>query len=161
MKQPSKPSWEEIETAFWQAQQLADAPRAEYLSRLRGRNVGLYREVRQLLQAAAADTQQLGSGAPRLGQGLSGNNDSAAALAPGARFKSWRIASLIGRGGMGEVYRCENLHGDEPAVAAVKFLRLDAVNHLERFEAERHLVARLEHAGIARFLDGGWFQDRP
>src|SRR5581483_4844285 len=38
---------------------------------------------------------------------------------------------------------------------ALKLLRSDADIHSVRFHAERNILARLEHPGIARLLDGG------
>ncbi|MDP3715993.1 MAG: serine/threonine-protein kinase, partial [Burkholderiales bacterium] len=60
-----------------------------------------------------------------------------------------------GRGGMGEVYAATR---SEPAFeqhAALKLLRREASTQLERFHVERRILARMEHPGIARLLDGG------
>jgi eukaryotic-like serine/threonine-protein kinase len=70
---------------------------------------------------------------------------------------AWRLKSIIGTGGMGEVWLAERADGLYSAQAAVKFLRPDP--NMEAFEArfaqERALLARLNHPGIARLLDAG------
>lgn len=71
------------------------------------------------------------------------------------RFGAWRIVRLLGRGGMGEVYLAERIEGGFAQTAAIKRLRVDAVGHAERFDAERNILAQLDHPHIARLLGGG------
>ena len=76
------------------------------------------------------------------------------ALAPGARLGRYRIEALLGRGGMGEVYRAEQLEPVRRTVA-LKLLhaqRLDA-RHLAYFEVERQLLAQMRHPAIAHVYD--------
>ena len=78
----------------------------------------------------------------------------AQALPPGARIGRYRIEALLGRGGMGEVYRAEQLEPVRRTVA-LKLLRaqkLDA-RHLAYFEVERQLLAQMQHPAIARIYD--------
>ena len=79
-----------------------------------------------------------------------------AALAPGARLGHYRIEALLGRGGMGEVYRAAQLEPVRRTVA-LKLLharRLDA-RHLAYFEVERQLLAQMKHPAIAAIHDAG------
>ncbi|HSD17362.1 MAG TPA: serine/threonine-protein kinase [Thermomonas sp.] len=79
---------------------------------------------------------------------------AASALQPGARLGRYRIESLLGRGGMGEVYRAEQLEPVRRTVA-LKLLRaqkLDA-RHLAYFEVERQLLAQMRHPAIAQVYD--------
>lgn len=79
-----------------------------------------------------------------------------AALAPGARLGRYRIDGLLGRGGMGEVYRASQLEPVRRTVA-IKLLharRLDA-RHLAYFEVERQLLAQMKHPAIAQVYDAG------
>src|SRR5690606_27112012 len=76
------------------------------------------------------------------------------ALEPGARLGRYRIEALLGRGGMGEVYRAEQLEPVRRTVA-LKLLRrrkLDA-RHLAYFEVERQLLAQMRHPAIAQVFD--------
>ncbi|KFL37617.1 serine/threonine-protein kinase [Arenimonas donghaensis] len=79
-----------------------------------------------------------------------------AALAPGARLGRYRIDGVLGRGGMGEVYRASQLEPVRRTVA-IKLLharRLDA-RHLAYFEVERQLLAQMKHPAIAQVYDAG------
>jgi len=71
----------------------------------------------------------------------------------GQRLGPWRILSLAGTGGMGHVFRARRDDGRFQAEAAIKIVssRFDAA----RFVQERAVLARLQHPGIARLLDGG------
>lgn len=83
-----------------------------------------------------------------------------AELPPGARLGRYRIESLLGRGGMGEVYRAEQLEPVRRTVA-LKLLhgrRLDA-RHLAYFEIERQLLAQMKHPAIAQVYDAGTTPD--
>ena len=73
----------------------------------------------------------------------------------GVRIGAWRIVREIGHGGMGEVYEAERADGGFAQRAALKLLRREAKDQLDRFHGERQILARLEHRGIARLLDGG------
>lgn len=75
----------------------------------------------------------------------------------GDRCGPWRLTSLLGVGGMGEVWAAERADGLYAAHVAIKFLH--AGHDPERFEArfsqERALLARLDHPHIARLIDAG------
>ena len=78
----------------------------------------------------------------------------------GARLGRYRLDALLGRGGMGEVYRAEQL---EPVrrVVALKLLRGHRVEarHLAYFEIERQLLAQMRHPAIAQIYDAGATDD--
>jgi serine/threonine-protein kinase len=71
-------------------------------------------------------------------------------LAPGTRLGAYEILSLIGQGGMGEVYRARD--GRLARDVAIKVLPSDvAADHdrLTRFEREAQVLASLNHPNIA------------
>jgi len=76
-------------------------------------------------------------------------------LQPGHRVGAYRVLALLGRGGMGEVYRAERADGQFEHQIALKLLRQDAIEHLSLFISERRILAKLEHPGIARLYDAG------
>jgi eukaryotic-like serine/threonine-protein kinase len=67
----------------------------------------------------------------------------------------WKICEFIGRGGMGEVWRAERSDGLFEMDVAVKILRSDRADVLDRFKREREVLARLDHQHIARLIDAG------
>ncbi len=76
------------------------------------------------------------------------------------RIGHYRLVDLLGRGGMGSVYRAvrEDDFEIEVAIKLVQAgLTTDAT--VRRFESERQILARLEHPNISRLLDGGTTAD--
>lgn len=77
-----------------------------------------------------------------------------ATLPPGMRVGRYRIEALLGRGGMGEVYRAQQLEPVRRTVA-LKLLRARAmdVRRKAHFEVERQVLAQMRHPAIARIHD--------
>ena len=76
------------------------------------------------------------------------------------RVGPWRLVREIGRGGMGTVHLAERADGRFEQTAALKLVRAGmAPGVLARFRSERQILARLDHPGIARLLDGGVADD--
>lgn len=75
----------------------------------------------------------------------------------GRQLGAWRIDALIAEGGMGVVYRAERADGHYRQRVALKLLRegVDPARGAERFRAERHILASLDHPHLAKLLDGG------
>ncbi len=73
------------------------------------------------------------------------------------RIGAYRITGLIGRGGMGAVYRGERDAGDFQRTVAIKLIKTGLLSDrlVERFVAERQTLAGLQHPHIARLYDGG------
>lgn len=73
----------------------------------------------------------------------------------------FRLISEIGRGGLGVVYRAEREGADFEQRVAVKLLKrgMDSDLIIRRFEAERRILASLEHPNISRLIDGGVLAD--
>ncbi|MBS0583878.1 MAG: protein kinase [Proteobacteria bacterium] len=146
--------WQRLELLFAQALALPEAERTAWLARTCGSDGGLLREVGELLHAhtgeGVLDTPPLAAEAA--------NADTAAiapSLAAGTLLGVWRIERLVGRGGMGEIYAALRHDAGFSQRGALKLLRFDAIGELQRFHAERQILARLDHPGIARLLDGG------
>lgn len=76
-------------------------------------------------------------------------------LNPGDRAGSWRIGRAVGRGGMGEVYDAQRDDGLFEQRGALKLIAGADARDWARFDAERQILASLEHPGIARLIDGG------
>lgn len=75
----------------------------------------------------------------------------------GEELGPYRIASFLGAGGMGQVFRAVRVDGVVIQEVAIKLLRYGAMaaELKRRFEIERRILARLCHPGIVRFIDAG------
>ncbi len=73
------------------------------------------------------------------------------------RLGAYELIAKIGEGGMGAVWEARRADGQFEHRAAIKIIRehCDSAANLERFRAERQLLARLDHPNISRLLDGG------
>jgi Tol biopolymer transport system component len=72
------------------------------------------------------------------------------ALAAGSRFGGFEIGSLLGAGGMGEVYRARDMRlGRDVALKFLPAEFADDRERLDRFEREARSLASLNHPGIA------------
>ncbi|MFT3897402.1 MAG: serine/threonine-protein kinase [Thermomonas sp.] len=80
---------------------------------------------------------------------------------PDASIGPYRLERLLGEGGMGQVWMACRDDGLYQRRVALKLLRpgLADPNLRLRFTRERQILARLEHANIARLLDAGATQD--
>ncbi len=147
--------WERVEELFADCVDREPVGRSEFLDRSCAGDAELRREIESLLTAHDTTTGildtplSLPSSAPMTSE----------LLAPGVRLGPWRIGALIGRGGAGEVYAGERADGAFEQRVAIKVLQPGAAAQLDRFHAERRILARLEHPGIARLLDGGTVAD--
>lgn len=82
------------------------------------------------------------------------------ALPPPERFGAFRFVSLIGRGGMGEVWLGRRNDGLYDQMVAIKLIQPHLQTRAgEAFESERRMLARFEHPYIARLIDGGVADD--
>lgn len=78
-------------------------------------------------------------------------------FAPGVIVaERYRIVALLGRGGMGEVYRAEDLKLSQ--VVAIKFLPISFsqdASILERFHSEVRVARQISHPNVCRVFDIG------
>src|SRR5262249_27042008 len=77
-------------------------------------------------------------------------------LAPGSELAGYRLESLLGRGGMGVVYRARDLALERNV--ALKLLApelAEDVRFRERFLPESRLAASLDHPAIVPIYDAG------
>src|SRR6266478_119553 len=123
------------------------AERAALLDRECAGNPALRAEVESLLSAnEQADTF--------LNKSTVGPNVSLET--PGDRIGHYKLREKVGEGGCGVVYVAEQ---EEPirrrvALKVIK-LGMDTKQVIARFEAERQALALMDHANIAKVLDGG------
>ncbi len=139
---------------------LAEPPesRPAFLERACGDDEKLRRELESLLELEEEAEGFLPEPAVPLDAGSILGAGST--LEKGKRIGPYRILDLLGRGGMGAVYRAVRQDDFEKQVA-LKLLQRDLVSEttVRRFHNERQILARLEHPSIARLLDGGTTRD--
>ncbi len=152
-------AWEEH---FDELAELGPAERACRLEEIAGKDPDLARHLRELL---AADSGELGelieplvSKAPGfVAVALAEAGPPALGGRAGERIGNYRLLSLLGRGGMAEVWLAERADGEFDSRVALKLVRPDLGSEAiaSGFLRERRILARLVHPGIARLLDGG------
>ncbi|NWF82756.1 MAG: serine/threonine protein kinase [Bryobacteraceae bacterium] len=140
--------WSRLEEIFDAALARPEPERESFLAEACGGDAELLAHARRLV--AAHD-----------GAGAFMNTPPLAEAAPedlkGQRAGPWLIEDLIGRGGMGTVWRAVRDDGAYAHEAALKVIRrgFDSAEITERFRRERQFLALLNHPNIARLLDGG------
>ena len=138
---------------FLTAVEISDLKeRLSYVASSCEADVSLRQEVDDLLNANEAAGGFLESPLSRLPPELMATGPQ---LVP-ERVGRYRIREERGEGGMGVVYRAEQ---EEPVRrdVAIKIIKpgLDTRQVIARFEAERQVLAMMDHPGIARVFDGG------
>jgi GAF domain-containing protein/predicted Ser/Thr protein kinase len=118
--------------------------------------MGLALDLSRLRRQAAATPRGLVSPAPEaptLGTPVS--------IDLGATIDGkYRVDALIGRGGMGAVYRARDMRLDrDVAVKVVRGELVSSVEARERFKREAQLAARLQHPSIVTVFDYGTLSD--
>jgi eukaryotic-like serine/threonine-protein kinase len=155
----STPSWDRVKTVF---QEVLDRPLEERSARLRelcGADRGLQAEVESLL----ATHNDAGSFAERPAQELldalgveRASAANGASVRPGSRLGVYEIQSLLGAGGMGDVYKARDPRLDRAVAIKVLPTHLAADrDRFQRFEREARAVARLDHPHIGALYDVG------
>ncbi len=131
-------------------EQLADVPendREPWIELHTGRDSALEGRLRSLIAAERRANMETGG---------AWQSDETPGPLP-ERIGAYRITGLIGRGGMGSVYRGERDTGDFDHVVAIKVIKPGLLSDTlaERFRRERQTLAQLSHPNIAQLFDGG------
>jgi len=90
---------------------------------------------------------------PTIERALSGAPQRGAGFTPGSIVAGrYRIVSLLGRGGMGEVYRADDLRLGQPV--ALKFVTIsDAAGGIENLYHEVRVARQVSHPNVCRVHD--------
>ena len=144
----SEERWRRIEEVFHRAADLAPVDRAEYLSSTCTGDDELRRQVESLLVRDNSKDAVLEAAVAQAVDQLPGG--SQASLIRGTRLGPYEILALIGKGGMGEVYRARDSRlGREVAIKVVP------ERFSGRFEHEGRAVAALNHTNVCQIYDLG------
>ncbi|MEO8195951.1 MAG: serine/threonine-protein kinase [Thermoanaerobaculia bacterium] len=144
--------WARVKDELLAMLELTPAAGRERLRELEKESPELAVEVAAL--AAAADESAPFLAVPALERASAAGMPAVAAP---ERVGPWLLEAEIGRGGMGTVWRARRDDGAFEQTVAIKFVRPElATDPLrKRLEAERRILAGLQHECIARLLDGG------
>ncbi|MBI4907963.1 MAG: protein kinase [Acidobacteria bacterium] len=144
--------WSRVDALFRQASSLPRDECARFLTDACEGDESLRAEVDSLLAFDGADDCHVRQAVRREALAVTG-----ASLSIGDRIGPYRIAELLGQGGMGTVYRgIRDDHQFEMQVAIkVAGAGLAFPEQRMRFRQERQILANLDHPNIARLLDGG------
>ena len=148
--------WRHVEEIFLAALEKDGDTRSQYLDEICRGKPQLRAEVESLLAHAGGT------------QGLAAVVSEAANKLPAARDKyidskigPYRILRRLDEGGMGVVYLAERSDEHYVQTVAIKLVKsgMDSREIVNRFRAERQILANLTHPNIAAILDGGSTED--
>lgn len=143
-----KEQWEKLQQLFEQASALEGDERRLFLDEHCAGDADFRGKLEDLL---AADEEQTGRTQP-----LVSDTELDWEL-KGSQLGVYQLMSRIGAGGMGSVFLAERADGVFERQVAVKVVKkgMDTEHVVQRFEAERQILSRLDHPNIAALLDGG------
>ncbi len=148
--------WPAVTALFSEVASLPPGIRTQRLNDID--DIELRDEVRSLLEADSAVGDRF-ERAPVL---VTNGTRSVMELSPPTTVGAWRIVRHVGDGGMGTVYEAVRDDAGFTKRAALKMLQARGAANpalVQRFEAERRMLARLSHRNIATLFDGGVHDD--
>lgn len=160
--------WKKLSRIFDMVLTLPADGRTAYLENLCGGDAGLQKRVEQMLKDMEA-SDEFFEGKIEKNQELIQELDSLLIntekeddFFEGKTIGRWNLMKLIGRGGMGSVYKA--LRTDESGIqqtGALKIIHKSLItpSHIERFKLEQQILSGLQHPNIAGFIDSGITDD--
>ncbi len=146
--------WQQIEAIYHDTLEQAPAARADFLRQVCGEDDNLRCEVESLLASHDQAASFIESSPDDVVAGMMAEKQTSSMI--GRTLGHYRISSLLGAGGMGEVYRAYDLRLDRDVAVKIlpEHLAQDA-EALHRFEREAKAVAALSHPNILSIFDFG------
>lgn len=140
---------------FEHAIALAPDARDAWIAAACGDDDRLRAKLERLLRADERAAHFLEQPPALIADAIAGSAGSVRGLESPQQFGPYRVLRSIGIGGMGEVWLAERSDGEFEQRVAIKQLAYPTPGLLHRFRQERQILAHLEHANIARLIDGG------
>jgi serine/threonine protein kinase/Tol biopolymer transport system component len=143
--------WQELSDVLYQALELAPGDRSAFLDRACASDTALRRELESLLSAS-----------DEMRSSFLKSSSLAMTIKPGTRLDDYEVETLIGSGGMGEVYRARDTRLKRAVAIKVlpQFVSNDP-DRLRRFEQEAQAAAALNHPNILAVFQLGTYQGTP
>ncbi len=145
--------WSQCKQIFESALNLPRAERDRFVREACGQDHELLNETLSLLEWAERSENFLSSAAVEYVSPLPSSLLQEGELLAGR----YRIAKIIGKGGMGEVYQAEDL--ELHAGVAIKVVLPEIAERpevIERFRREVHLARKVTHPNVCRIFDLGY-----
>lgn len=144
--------WQQIESIYHAALEHAPEHRSAWLIEICADDAELRREVESLLASHDQAASFIEQPPADIAAGMVAEKQSII----GRTLGHYQIISLLGAGGMGEVYRAHDLRLDRDVAVKIlpEHLATD-IEALRRFEREAKAVAALSHPNILSIFDYG------
>jgi len=150
--------WRRVERLYHDALELPPAERTAFLRDACGSDARLRQEVEALISVAPDAEHFL---EPQRVAIVSDVHVTAGALA-GCQVGPYLVTSLLGAGGMGEVYRATDARlGRDVAMKVLSVAARTSSDRLRRFEQEARAAATLSHPNILAVFDVGTHDGTP
>ena len=150
--------YEHLTELFHAALEIAPDERAAFLDQVSDGDADLRRELESLLSAqemVLTEKPPDDIAAGYMAQ-QGGSSASVPSLAPNTRFDRYEIRSLLGKGGMGEVYLAEDTRLHRKVALKILPARFASnQDRMRRFEQEATAAAALNHPNIAHIYEIG------
>ena len=163
MRDDAQEIWQQLERVLDTALDTPPEERAAFLDRACIADPILRAEAERLLDACDDAQGFLEEPAPLFAASLldAPTPETVDPSCVDARVGPYRLVRELGHGGMGAVYLAERADHQFRHRVALKVIRRGLDDRaILRFMEERQILASLNHAGIARLLDGGLTGDR-
>jgi serine/threonine protein kinase len=145
--------WQQIEKLYYAAREVTAKERASFLERACDQDPELRREVESLL-AMHPEAGRFSS-KPTMEESAKAMKDDPASLL-GRQLGAYKILSLLGAGGMGEVFKARDTRLNRTvAIKVLPRLLSERVDLRQRFEREARAIASLNHPNICALHDIG------
>lgn len=165
--------WQKIKKLFDAVQEIEPEKRAEFLDDACGHDLELRREVERLIDslgkaesfmehpAAAAVVSMFEDKKTLMANYTAGKLHGGKFVAGTVLANRYRIIGLLGKGGMGEVFKAEDIKLNQ--TVALKFLpdKLEKDSSaLSRFHSEVRVARQVSHPNVCRVFDIGEIENR-
>lgn len=163
-----KKDWKKLSRIFDKVLTLPQENRTAYIKNICGNDSELEKKVRDMLDKIEESDQYFEEQFEK-NQAVIDELDSLLENAgkdedyfEGKTIGRWVVTELIGRGGMGSVYRAQRT--DESGIHQIGALKivhhsLITPSHIERFKLEQQILSGLQHPNISGFIDSGITDD--
>jgi len=160
--------WELIKSIVDRALSLSGRKRSTYLTEVRNKYPAISADIIELMECIDESAreyflQNVWSDQKNMLLSISGelkyvNHDEAYL---NKKIGAFLITKIIGRGGMGTVFKASRADGAFQQDVAIKLIKtgLNSDDTVLRFKLEREILAGFQHPNIAHLLDGGVTED--